>query len=79
MHYYVTEMLQESKVYKEYAGKKQIDVNDVKLAISSKAYNSFTRPLPISVIKQIASEKNNQILPRIDDGTGATSSSAVGG
>ena len=58
MHYYVTEMLNEAKIFKEYAGKKQIDVNDVKLAISSKAYNSFTRPLPLSVIKQIAAEKN---------------------
>jgi len=33
MNYYVTELLQEAKIFKEYAGKKQIDVNDVKLAI----------------------------------------------
>ena len=60
MHYYVTEILQEAKIFKEYAGKKQIDVNDVKLAINSKSYNSFTRPLSISAIKQIATEKNLQ-------------------
>ena len=34
MHYYVTELLQESKVFKDYSqAKRQLDVNDVKLAI----------------------------------------------
>lgn len=33
MHYYVVELVQEAKIYKEYANKKSIDVNDVKLAI----------------------------------------------
>ena len=51
MHYYVTELLHEAKIFKEYASKKQLDLNDVKLAIASKSYNSFTRPLPLSVIK----------------------------
>jgi histone H3/H4 len=59
MHYYVTELLQEAKIFKEYAGKKTIDVNDVKLAISSKGYNSFTRPLPLSIVKGIAFDKNH--------------------
>jgi hypothetical protein len=39
----------------------------VKLAISSKAYNSFTRPLPLTVVKQIAFEKNQTALPKIDE------------
>ena len=60
MHYYTTEILQEAKVFKEYAGlsanqanckKQQVDVNDVKIAIESKSYQSFTRPLPVSVLK----------------------------
>ena len=47
MHYYTTEILQEAKIFKEYAGmaanssdykKQSLDVNDVKLAIASKAY-----------------------------------------
>jgi transcription initiation factor TFIID subunit 9B len=59
MHYYVTELLQEAKIFKEYANKKQIDVNDIKLAIQSKSYNSFTRPLPMSIQNQIANTKNN--------------------
>jgi hypothetical protein len=60
MNYYTTEILQEAKIFREYAGlsssvqdykNKHVDVNDVKLAISSKAYQSFTRPLPVSVLK----------------------------
>ena len=47
MNYYTTEILQEAKIFREYAGlsnnvpdykKQNVDVNDVKLAISSKAY-----------------------------------------
>ena len=51
MHYYVTETLAEAKVYKEYAQKPAIDVADMRLAISSRNYDSFTRPLPISTVK----------------------------
>ena len=58
MHYYSTELIQEAKVYKDYARKGVIDVNDVRLAIQARSYNSFTRPLPISYMKQIANEKN---------------------
>ena len=75
MHYYTTEILQEAKIYREYAGltaegdfkKQQIDVNDVKLAIQSKAYQAFTRPLPMSVLKTIAQEKNSMELPKLED------------
>jgi hypothetical protein len=76
MHYYTTEILQEAKVFKEYAGlsanqsnckKQQLDVNDVKIAIESKSYQSFTRPLPVSVLKQIAQEKNAIDLPKFED------------
>ncbi|CDW79513.1 transcription initiation factor tfiid subunit 9-like [Stylonychia lemnae] len=70
MNYYVTELLQEAKIFKEYAGKKQIDVNDVKLAIQSKNYNSFTRPLPMSILKQIANDKNNLQLSKSEDHPG---------
>ena len=68
MHYYSTELLSEAKIFKEYAGNKNsIDVNDVRLAITSKSYNTFTRPLPITYMKKIALEKNSIPLPKIDD------------
>lgn len=51
MHYYVTETVQEAKLYRGYAQKTKIDVADMRLAIASKNYDSFKRPLPISTIK----------------------------
>jgi transcription initiation factor TFIID subunit 9B len=67
MHYYTTELLSEAKLYRDYAKKKNIDVNDVRLAIQARSYNSFTRPLPISFMKAIAADKNLQLLPKIED------------
>ena len=63
MHYYVTETIQEAKQYRDYAQKPAIDVADMRLAISNKNYASFTRPLPISTVKQVSEHKNKQLLP----------------
>jgi hypothetical protein len=51
MHYYITETVQEARLYKDYAQKTKIDVADMRLAIASKNYDCFKRPLPISTIK----------------------------
>ena len=53
-------------MYRDYANKSTIDVSDMRLAITDKNYDSFTRPLPISTIKQVADEKNQQKLHEID-------------
>ena len=66
MHYYVTETVQDAKLYKEHAGKEKVDVGDMRLAIASKNYDSFTRPLPVSTVKQVADEKNKVPLPGIE-------------
>ena len=55
MNYYTTEILMEAKIFKDYArlaaneneskrDNQAVSLNDVKLAIASKAYQSFTRP-----------------------------------
>ena len=66
MHYYVTETIQDARVYRDYAQKPSIDVADMRLAISSQNYDSFTRPLPISTVKPVADEKNKLPLPQIE-------------
>jgi hypothetical protein len=58
MHYYVTETVQEAKLYRDYAAKTKIDVADMRLAIASKNYDCFKRPLPIATIKHVADNKN---------------------
>jgi len=78
MSYYTTEILMEAKVFKDYArlaaneneskrDNQAVSLNDVKLAIASKAYQSFTRPLPVSILKGIAADKNTMDLPKFED------------
>lgn len=57
---YITNVLEDAKVYSEHAKKKEIDVSDVQLAIEAKMNHSFTPPPPreastIIVMKQLSS------------------------
>lgn len=47
---YVVDVLTDSQVYSEHAGKATIDSDDVKLAIQSKVNFSFSQPPPREVI-----------------------------
>jgi hypothetical protein len=40
--------------YSKNKDKKNIEVNDVRLAIEARSHGSFTRPLPITYMRQIA-------------------------
>jgi hypothetical protein len=66
LYYYITETVQEAKTYRDYANRSQINVDDMRLAISCKNYESFTRPLPMSTLKDLATQKNKNPLPNID-------------
>ena len=58
--------MQEAKTYRDYAKRPQISVDDMRLAIASKNYESFTRPLPTATVKDLAAQKNKNPLPKID-------------
>jgi predicted nucleotide-binding protein (sugar kinase/HSP70/actin superfamily) len=58
MNYYMTETIQEAKTYRDYANKTKIDVADMRLAISSKNYDSFVRPIPMQSVREVAEQKN---------------------
>ena len=66
MNYYVSETVQEAYTYRDYAKQPSLSVADIRLAISSKSFDSFTRPLPMSTIKPIAQQKNTMPLPKIE-------------
>lgn len=38
----------------------------MRLAIAGKNYDSFTRPLPVSTVRQVADHKNAVPLPQIE-------------
>ena len=49
----------------------------MRLAISSRNYESFTRALPMSAVKEIAQAKNKEALPKIDTIASVTQKAAI--
>jgi len=62
---YVTDILDDAKVYSNHANKKNIDVEDVKLAIQCRLDHSFTTPPPRDLLMDVSRHKNNTSLPLI--------------
>jgi len=73
MCFYTTEILNEARDMAIYAGRGDIEVSDLRLAIHSKSFQNFTRPLPFQDVKKIAQERNLKPLPNIDDFQGGIS------
>ena len=46
---YITNVLEDARVYSEHAQKKELDVSDVRLAIQNRMDHSFTSPPPRDV------------------------------
>ncbi|CAH1781312.1 unnamed protein product [Owenia fusiformis] len=67
---YVTDVLEDAKVYSNHANKKLIDMEDVKLALQCKLDNSFTTPPPRDLLMEVARHRNNTTLPLIKPYTG---------
>ena len=60
---YVTNILEDAKVYSQHAGKKNIDVEDVKLSVSLSTEQTFTSPPPREALLELARVKNSVQLP----------------
>lgn len=46
---YITGVLEDARVYSGHAGKKELDVSDVRLAVQTRVDHSFTTPPPRDV------------------------------
>ncbi|VDI80670.1 transcription initiation factor TFIID subunit 9B-like isoform X1 [Mytilus galloprovincialis] len=62
---YVSDILDDARVYSSHANKKTVDADDVKLAIQCRMDHSFTSPPPRDLLMDIAKHKNSQALPLI--------------
>lgn len=60
---YIAELLDDSRVYADFAQKKQIDTDDIRLAIKLKSAVAFSNPPPRELTMEIAKEKNSLSLP----------------
>ncbi|KAK3095124.1 hypothetical protein FSP39_010616 [Pinctada imbricata] len=67
---YVTDVLDDAKVYSNHASKKSIDTEDVKLAVQCRMDHSFTTPPPKDLLMEVSKHKNGQVLPLIKPYTG---------
>jgi hypothetical protein len=54
-------------VYSGHAGKKELDVSDVRLAVQTRVDHSFTTPPPRDFLINIARQKNSTPLPLIPE------------
>mmetsp|Transcript_533 Transcript_533/g.997 ORF Transcript_533/g.997 Transcript_533/m.997 type:complete len:181 (+) Transcript_533:187-729(+) len=70
LYRYVCEIIDEARGYCEYAGKKEIGIEDVRLSIQSRISYSFTQPPSREVLLQLGRERNSIPLPPLEDKVG---------
>ncbi|CAI8044492.1 Transcription initiation factor TFIID subunit 9B [Geodia barretti] len=64
---YITGVLEDAQIYSGHAGKKELDVSDVRLAVQTRVDHSFTTPPPRDFLINIARQKNSTPLPLIPE------------
>ncbi|XP_037075809.1 transcription initiation factor TFIID subunit 9-like [Pollicipes pollicipes] len=62
---YVTNVLEDARVYCSHAKKKNIDLEDVKLAVQMQLDQNYTTPPPRDLLADIARSRNSTPLPLI--------------
>ncbi|EDO46061.1 predicted protein [Nematostella vectensis] len=67
---YITTVLDDAKVYSSHANKKEIDADDIRLAIQSRLDHSYTNPPPRDFLIEIARQKNRTPLPQLQPKSG---------
>lgn len=67
---YVTNILDDARLFSTHAKKRAVDVDDVRLAIQMQADKSFTSPPPRDLLMEIARQKNSTPLPLIKANAG---------
>lgn len=62
---YITNILDDARLFSSHAKKKNLDIDDVKLAIQMQMDKSFTTPPPRDILIDISRQRNNMPLPLI--------------
>ncbi|KAK3834510.1 MAG: transcription initiation factor TFIID subunit 9-like protein [Linnemannia gamsii] len=66
-HRYTTDVFQDALLYSEHAGRTEVGLDDVRLAIQGRVNHSFTSPPPKEFLLELAEEKNRVPLPLIPE------------
>ncbi|KAJ3289560.1 Transcription initiation factor TFIID subunit 9 [Borealophlyctis nickersoniae] len=67
MHRYVIDVLGDAQLFADHAGHKEIEMNDISLAIEGRVAHSFTSPPGKDILSEIAEKKNSIPLPLIQE------------
>lgn len=67
---YASYVLEDAMLYSNYAGKKSVDCDDVRLAVEKLSDRYFTAPPPKDLLAEIARQKNSNALPPIKSHAG---------
>jgi len=67
---YVTNVLEDAQVFSTYSKKKNIDLEDVKLAVQMQSDRTFTSPPPRELLSEISRHRNSLPLPPIKSHAG---------
>lgn len=67
---YITNLLEDARAFSNHAGKKNIDSEDIKMAIKSKVDYTFTTTPPRDLLMEISKAKNKNPLPPIKISSG---------
>ncbi|PAA79778.1 hypothetical protein BOX15_Mlig025131g1 [Macrostomum lignano] len=65
MYRYCTDLLDDARAYAQHAGKKSVDLEDLKLASACHADLDLVSPPPRELLTEVAQAKNAQLLPPI--------------
>eukprot|EP00802_Teleaulax_amphioxeia_P032205 Tamp_36051.p1 GENE.Tamp_36051~~Tamp_36051.p1 ORF type:complete len:155 (+),score=43.03 Tamp_36051:24-467(+) len=68
LHKYVSEVVTDAALYQEHAGKPEVDIDDIRLAVQAKVNGAFAHPAPREFMIEIARAKNAVPLPLIRPG-----------
>jgi len=67
---YVTDVVEDARVYSTHSNRKTLNIDDIKLAVSQKLDHSFTSPPPREFLLDIARTKNSQPLSLVQEKSG---------
>ncbi|KAJ3192411.1 Transcription initiation factor TFIID subunit 9B [Irineochytrium annulatum] len=67
MHRYILDVLADSQLFAEHAGRTEVEVDDVRLAVEGKVAHSFTSVPSREVVEEVAAARNATPLPLMQE------------
>ncbi|KAJ3045505.1 Transcription initiation factor TFIID subunit 9B [Rhizophlyctis rosea] len=67
IHRYVLDILGDAQLFADHANHKELDLDDIRLAVEGRVEHSFTSPPGRDLLMEVAKEANQTVLPPISE------------